>query len=317
MSGQVSVLPSAPLRLAAVQAEAVSGDVPGNARRAAEWAARAAERGAAVVVFPELHLCGYDLSALAAGGTGWVPAGAGGRVADPRLDPLAEAAAEHAVTVLAGAAVRRGDGLSTNSVLCFRPSGPVTVAYDKQHLWQAEERGLFSPGSGTTVLAVGEWHLGLGICYDASFPEHGRAAALAGAHAYLCSGAFAAGSEYRAAIYLAARALENTVYAVFANPVGGPPYRPCGGGTAVYGPRGGEVCRVDTAREALLLADLDPREIEEARALLPLWRPCRAHPAVSHTVLPRSSCRAPPYRCGTERARCPPDIAWEAWAVMR
>ncbi|MFE3823988.1 carbon-nitrogen hydrolase family protein [Streptomyces sp. NPDC059092] len=278
-------LPTSPLRLAAVQAGAASGDVAANARHAAVLTARAADEGAGVVVLPELHLCAYDLPALAAAPDRYaVRADPGRTVTDPRLDPLAEAAAAHAVTVLTGAAVRGADGALTNSVVAFGPSGVPTVAYDKQHLWHADERALFSAGTsgpsgpsgprGADVVVDG-WRLGLGVCYDMSFPEHGRAAALAGAHVYVCPSAFAAGNEHRADVYLAARALENTVYAVFSNPVGGPSHRPCGGGTAVHGPAGRTVARAATAGEETVLADLDPDGLAEVRGLLHMLEECR------------------------------------------
>ncbi|MEU0841463.1 carbon-nitrogen hydrolase family protein [Streptomyces sp. NPDC005962] len=270
-------LPAAPLRVAAAQTESVPGDVAGNARRAAALTARAADGGARVLVLPELHLCGYDLPGLAAAPDRHeVSADALGRVADQRLDPLAEAAADHSVTVLAGAAVRRDDGTLTNSVLAVAPAGAPVVAYDKQHLWHADERGLFTPGGRGAAVVVEGWRLALGICYDLSFPEHARAAALAGAHGYLCPGAFAAGNEHRAAVYLAARALENTMYALFVNPVGGPAHRPCAGGTTVHGPGGETAGRLPAAREDILMADLDPRALTEVRGFLRMLEECRA-----------------------------------------
>lgn len=283
-------LPASPLELAAAQTEAVPGDVAHNARRAAAVAARAAQDGAQVVVLPELHLCGYDLPALArAPYDGEVAADAGGIVTDARLDPLAAAAVEHAVTVLAGAAVRRAGGALTNSVLAADPSGVTAVAYDKQHLWHDDEAALFSPGAGGRVLTAGGWRLGLGVCYDMSFPEHAREAALAGACAYLCLSAFAAGTEHRAHVYLAARALENTVYTAFVNPVGGPGHRPCDGGTTVYGPDGTALTRSGSARETTLHTRLDPEEITRVRAFLRMLQEHRtglAAPAVEEPRAP-------------------------------
>ncbi|RAJ71311.1 putative amidohydrolase [Streptomyces sp. Amel2xB2] len=269
-------LPASPLVLAAAQTESLPGDPAHNARRAAAVTARAAARGARVVVFPELHLCGYDLAALARPPRhGDVRADADGNVTDPRLDPLAAAAAEHAVTVLTGAAVRRADGALTDSVLAFGPSGRATVAYDKQHLWHDEEARLFTPGDRGTVLVAEGWRLGLGVCYDMSFPEHGRDAALAGAHAYVCPSAYAAGAEHRARVYLAARALENTVYAAFVNPVGGPTDRPCDGGSALFGPDGATVARTRDAHETTLHAVLDPGDIARTRTVLRMLAECR------------------------------------------
>ncbi|MFF5444125.1 carbon-nitrogen hydrolase family protein [Streptomyces sp. NPDC012888] len=269
-------LPATPLRLAAVQAESVPGDVAGNAVHAAGLVGRAAAAGARVAVLPELQVGGYDLAALAAG-AGEVAADAAGIVDDPRLDALRDAAVRDGIHVITGAAVRRPDGALTNSVLVADPAGTLLVRYDKQHLWHADEARLFTPGRGGAAVEVGGWRLGLGVCYDMSFPEHARSAALAGAHAYLCPSAYAAGNEHRAAVYLAARALENTVYSVFVNPVGGPADRPCAGGSLVFAPDSTPLARAATpAREQVLTADLDPGAIARVRGFLHMLAEHRA-----------------------------------------
>ncbi|MFE6411394.1 carbon-nitrogen hydrolase family protein [Streptomyces sp. NPDC057837] len=270
MSGSAGTdLPSAPLRLAVVQAEATPGDVAHNARRAAGLAAGAAGLGARVVVLPELHLCGYDLPSLAAAPADCeVAADESGTVTDGRLEPLAETAARTGTLILTGAAVRRPDGRLANSVVAVEPSGALSAVYDKQHLWHADEARLFTAGERGAALEADGWRLGLAVCYDMSFPEHARAAALSGAHAYLCLGAFASGNEHRACVYLAARALENTVYSVFANPVGGPAARPTRGGSVVYAPDGTLLAGAGTDEERTIVADLDPRRMAEVRGFL-------------------------------------------------
>ena len=53
--------PSRPsLRVAAVQDGSVDGDVPANVERHVAWIERAADDGAALAVFPELSVIGYD-----------------------------------------------------------------------------------------------------------------------------------------------------------------------------------------------------------------------------------------------------------------
>jgi predicted amidohydrolase len=289
----MNALPARPLRTAVVQHAARPLDLAGNARAAAESAARAAASGARLVILPELHLCAYDLTGLArslataAGreGAGRDGRGADGpvlyadrarRVTDGRLAPLARTAARHRLTVLVGAAVRHPDGRLTNSLLSVGPTGDTTVAYDKQHLWHDQEAALFTAGeAGPVLLTVEGWILGEGICYDISFPEHARAAALAGAHAVLYPSAFATGTEHRAAVYGAARALENTVYAVFANTVGGPADRPCEGSSAVHAPDGTTLARAASGRDALLLADLTPEGLADIRSHLRMLQECR------------------------------------------
>ena len=53
------------LRIALAQVNATVGDLDGNAELIVEWTRRAAERGARVVVFPEMMLTGYPVEDLA------------------------------------------------------------------------------------------------------------------------------------------------------------------------------------------------------------------------------------------------------------
>jgi predicted amidohydrolase len=264
-------LPGTALRVGLLQARAEAGDVEGNARRAVELLDAVAEPTVHVAVLPELYLCAYDLDALTTDRqVGSVAADEAGHVEDARLRPLVDAAERAGGTVLTGASVRRADGALTNSVLMIDPSAGVSVVYDKEHLWQRDEAALFTPGRGSGgMVRVGDWLLGLAVCYDMSFPEHARRAALSGAHAYLALSSFAAGTEHRAAVYMAARALENTMYSVFTNQVGGPSNRLAVGDSAVFAPDATVVARArpfDT--EQVIVAELDPGPIQQVRGSL-------------------------------------------------
>ncbi|PWU57585.1 nitrilase, partial [Micromonospora sp. S4605] len=186
-------------------------------------------------------------------------------VDDPRLDPLRSAARDGGTVVVVGAAVRHPDGRRTISSLVVDRTGGVRVGYDKQQLW-GDERDLFVPGGRGATLLVDGWRFGLGICYDGCFPEHGRAAAADGAHGYLCPSGYLAGSEHRRDLYYAARALDNTMYVVFANSVGGePPWR-FNGGAAVYDPEGRPLARGADTGEDVLVVTLDPAALAATRA---------------------------------------------------
>jgi predicted amidohydrolase len=263
---QAAPLPEHPLTVAAVQAEPVPGDVAGNAATAARLATRAAAAGARIAVLPELFLPAYHPPTLAADPTGTdVAATEDGPVDDPRLDPLRQAARDGGATVVLGAAVRHPDGRRTISSLVVEPTGAVRSAYDKQQLWSGE-RDLFDAGRRGATLLVDGWRLGLGICYDGCFPEHGRAAAADGAHGYLCPSGYLAGSEHRRDLYYAARALDNTMYVVFANAIGGAdPWR-FNGGAAVYDPEGRPLARGADTGEEVLVATLDPAVLAATRA---------------------------------------------------
>ncbi|TWJ20643.1 carbon-nitrogen hydrolase family protein [Micromonospora endolithica] len=260
-----AVVPGTTLTVAAVQAEPVPGAVAGNARTAARLVRRAADRGARVTVLPELFLPAYHPPTLAADPAGTdVAADPDGRVDDPRLAPLCAAARDGGTAVVVGAAVRHPDGRRTISSLLVDRTGTVRVGYDKQQLWGGE-RELFQPGDRGATLLVEDWRLGLGICYDGCFPEHGRAAADDGAHGYLCPSGYLAGSAHRRDLYYAARALDNTMYVVFANAVGGTdPWR-FNGGAAVYDPEGRPLARAADDGEEVLVVALDPAALAATR----------------------------------------------------
>jgi len=256
-----------PLTVAAVQSEAAPGAVSVNAAQAARLAGLAADRGATLVVLPELFLTGYHPPALRASpATTDVAADDGGWVADARLDPLRAAAVERRAAIVVGAAVRRPDGRRTCAALVVDRGGRVAAAYDKQHLCGPDEKDLFVPGTRGATLDLDGWRLGLGVCYDGCFPEHARAAAVAGAHGYLCPSAYLVGSAHRRDVYYAARALDNTMYVVFANPVGGESPWCFNGGAAVYDPEGRPVARGADEGEAVVVATLDAAEVERVRA---------------------------------------------------
>jgi predicted amidohydrolase len=193
-------------------------------------------------------------------------AGADRTIGEARLDPLRAAARDHRAVVIIGAPVRHPDGRRTCSALVVDRAGGVTAAYDKQQLWGPDERALFTPGEHGATITVDDWRFGLGICYDGCFPEHGRAAALAGADGYLIPSGYVTGSAHRRDVYYAARALDNTMYVVFANSVGGEAPWEFNGGAAVYEPEGRVVARAPNAGERVVVAALDPAHIADVRA---------------------------------------------------
>ncbi len=131
------------------------------------------------------------------------------------------------------------------------------------------ERELFTPGTDSPLFTVDGWRLALGICYDASFPEHARAAALAGADAYLCPGGFTLGaSDHRRSLYYPTRALENTCYVLFANFLGRQGDWDFSGNSAIYGPDGRPLAEAGGESARVIVADLDDDRLAAARGQL-------------------------------------------------
>lgn len=273
----ITTVPPAPLRVAALQAAAIPGDLPGNAATAARLVERAGADGVRLAVLPELFLPGYQPETLHdRPGDCDVTAGDGGRVADARLDALSDATSRHGVTVLAGASVRAADGGRYLAALLVDADGTVTDAYHKRHLCGSEEKDLFAAGTEAASLEIDGWLFGLGICYDGCLPEHARAAADAGAHGYLCPAAYVADARQRKDLYYRARALDNTFFVVLSNAVDGPDPGPFCGGSAVHDPQGRPLATAPESGEAVLAVDLDPELLAATRADHPLLADHRA-----------------------------------------
>ncbi|BFV55282.1 carbon-nitrogen hydrolase family protein [Kitasatospora sp. CMC57] len=275
-------LPAAALTLGAGQAACVALDVATNVATAAELVRRSADQGSALLVLPELFLTGYELHGIVAD-----PAAHTLGADDSRLDPLAAACAESRTAVVVGAPTRdQESGQLRISALVLGRDGRFVTRYDKQHATPAERAAGFSPGTEGCTLTLDGWRLGLGICWDLGFPEHARAAALDGAHAYLLGAMLGRGSgAHQRATVLPARAFDNTGYVLLANHCGpSGPYHGCGG-SAVWNPDGTLLAEAGPDGPALATARLSPAALSRART----DEPVLTDPSLTAQVLPRTS----------------------------
>lgn len=263
------------LRVAVAQGESVSGDVAANVATAAGLAGQAAERGARLVLLPEAFLTGYDPASFA----GDLPQDEG--LDDGWLDPLVGVATGGDLTIVVSGALQRADA-RTLSLLVVRPTGEVIAPYDKQHLF-GEEVPHFAAGDHGTLLRIDDWVFGLSVCYDACFPEHARAAADAGAHAYLNSAAYVTGSDHRRDLYAASRALDNGMYVLFSGLTGRCGPESFSGGSGVYDPEGRPVVRMGT-EVGVAVTDLDPELVRTTRAAHTMHADHRGHLGPLRTV---------------------------------
>ena len=270
-----------PLRLGAVQVAVEAGNTAANIEKTAQMIDLCGSRGVRVAVFPELSLTGYDADIIRNEPQRCTiePEGA-------LLNPIRDACRRNKVVAVVGACVQRGAGLGNSAIVIDR-EGKTCASYDKQYL-DGQEKDMFRRGEKGCLIEVDKWPLALGICYDASFPEHARAAARAGAAAYLVPGAFIMGdSNHRRSIYFAARALENTFYVVFANFAGAHGGMIFCGQSAVYGPDGRVISSADTDQPGVAIADLDTAKLAETRASMQMLNDCSSEPANFTTFVAR------------------------------
>jgi predicted amidohydrolase len=248
----------AAIRVAVGQAAAVSGEISQNVVTAVRLVEQAGDHGAAILLLPELFLCGYDLDAIARDPERFTIQAEG-----EELAPLREACRRTTVNVVVGACLPAEQG-RTNSALVIGDDGSTLAIYDKIHVWTTE-RPHFTPGTRHVLIEIAGVRVGLAICYDAGFPEHCRALALAGAELVLCPSAFSPGEEeHRYDLYFPMRALENTLYLAVANLIGSAGGQRFFGRSAVFAPSGASLA-VAGSDEEVIVAEISHDQLAAIR----------------------------------------------------
>ena len=163
------------LTLSVAQSIPLPHDVDRSVAAHVELACLAADRGAQLLVFPELSLTGYDRSLTMRDALD---------VGDDRLRPLQAVADTHDLVIVVGAPIASSDGLHIGT-MSFVPGAGV-VTYQKEYLHESEEAAFF-PGRGGDPLPILDQVVGLAICADLTHPEHAHAAVRRGATIYAAS----------------------------------------------------------------------------------------------------------------------------------
>ena len=166
--------------VAAVQTASRLGEVEGNRRRLGALAARAADRGARIVVLPECAVPGYrsqdgrviwSAPERMDGDAGYRSLeGAAETVPGPSTEYFGELARRLGIYVTAPIAeVAQVEGVRTyfNSLVLLGPDGTVRAHYRKLKPWPIAEHRWSAKGDRGLALADTEYgRLGLMICYD-------------------------------------------------------------------------------------------------------------------------------------------------------
>jgi len=161
------------LIIAAAQSTSFPGDVSRNVSHHLRFGFMAAERGAQLLIFPELSLTGYELTIARSNAV---------REDSSDLDPLRRLAADAQMTIVAGAPVVNDRNELHIAALAVCPDGSV-LTYKKEHVHQSEEH-VFTSGPGGPALLVEDATVALAICADATYPAHAAKAAARGANVY-------------------------------------------------------------------------------------------------------------------------------------
>lgn len=202
------------IRIAAVSCESRFGDVLRNLETVERWAKELHGGGVDVACFPELCLSGYSLDDTIKDASGPVPGEVTGH--------LEHIARLYGMVIVAGLPelTTRGIYISQAVVTPERYEG----SYRKIHL-SPDEGAHFFPGKEAPLFDWRGFRFGIGLCYDAHFPELATTYALKGADLIFYASASprpetAEEKMHRWLRYLPARAYDNTVYVAACNQSG-------------------------------------------------------------------------------------------------
>jgi predicted amidohydrolase len=247
------------MRIAAAQISCAPGDLDANVRKIRDFASRAKEAGAELIVFPEMVDTGYSMPIIEKHATSW------NEGAVPKLQKMAK---ELAISIVAGVSDRDGARIY-NSQIFIDANGEILSKYRKTHLVTAaplDERPVFTPGDSLVSCKIDKFNVGQSICYDLRFPEFCRTLTLEhGANVFINSSAWPFPRVEHLRILALARAIENQSYLILANRVGTDDGVTFCGTSAIIDPYGAIVAAASVDREELIQAEISEDVINSVR----------------------------------------------------
>jgi NAD+ synthase (glutamine-hydrolysing) len=253
--------------LALAQVNTAVGDIEGNSSKILEYAGRAQDEGADLVIFPELCLTGYPPEDLL----------------------LKQEFIQESMTAIRSIALEVGDiiavvGFVEGDYDIFNSAavltrGRLACTYRKTFLPNYgvfDEKRYFGAGTSQVVLDVGGIRVGVSICEDIWFPggpvEGEVARGGAELVVNLSASPFNRGKhEYRERL-VASRSMDGPAVVAYVNNVGAQDELVFDGGSCVYHPQHGFLAKAPRFRESLLVCRVDLGTLRSERMLEPRFR---------------------------------------------
>jgi len=260
-------------KVALVQNRA-GADMDANIAECSELARQAHDQGADLICLPEMFSCLYASD-------GSLDVGAHPQSSHPALRHFSELAAELGTWIQPGSlAVQMASKKLRNRAVMLDPTGALVAQYDKVHMFDVDladgesyrESEVFESGD-EAVLAPTPWGLvGLTVCYDLRFAYLYRSLAQAGASYLTVPAAFMRTTgKAHWHVMLRSRAIETGCYVFAACQWGAHGDAVTYGHSLVVAPWG-EVIADGGESGGVVVADVDPAKVEEARAMVPALR---------------------------------------------
>lgn len=188
------------------------------------------------------------------------------------LSRMCEKAKEHGIHLVATIFEEHGPGFYFDSACVINPAGEIVGKYRKVQpaAVRSLEKIYFRYGSSFPVFKVGDWRVGINICYDTLFPESARCSALNGAELIVVP--FAAPPLECWREMMMTRAFENGVYFAPCNKVGLEGNWNFGGRSMIVAPNSEVLIEAGDEGDQIISAELDRDLVFETRRSRPMFR---------------------------------------------
>lgn len=249
------------MKIAAIQSDIAWEDPEANFTRLRPWVAAAAAAGARLVVLPEMFACGFSMTTA--------------KIAEPPGGPstrfLEHQARQHDLWICGSVPeVPLGEAKPYNTLVLASPHGQV-VRYRKIHPFSfAREDEHYGAGTDHITVDVDGLRCTLFVCYDLRFADEfwGRAEQT---DAYVVVANWPERRRHHWTTLLQARAIENQAYVVGVNRVGHGNGLDYSGDSRIVDPWG-EVLAAAAGGETMVLADVRPEVVRDARERFPVLK---------------------------------------------
>ena len=206
--------------------------------------------GSDAVLFPELFLTGYNISAqrvtLAQDLDG------------PAITAIRELAQKYQIAAIIGWPESAGSQTRChNSATAIGADGQILAHYRKQQLFGLSEKSHFIPGQTNATFDLCNIQTSLLICYDVEFPERVRELARGGTKLILVPTANMQPFDDVSRLLVPARSLENAITIAYCNYCGAEGDLTYAGGSCITDELGQDLARAGRNNSTILTSDLN------------------------------------------------------------
>jgi NAD+ synthase (glutamine-hydrolysing) len=255
------------LRVGLAQINCTVGDLEGNTKKIIQYLEKAKKMGVELICFPELSITGYPPEDLLL-----KP-----QFLEDNLKALKKIIPKtEGLTAVVGFVDRNGEVYNAAAVIHNKKLVEVYHKINLPNYGVFDEYRYFQPGEKVSVYQLGDFVFGVNVCEDIWYPEgSAKAQALIGEALLVVNinaSPYHMGKWKEREKMLSTRAVDNRVFILYNNLVGGQDELVFDGMGMIFNPQGETVLRGKQFEEELMIADLDLDEVFRARLHDPKWR---------------------------------------------